>query len=75
MKVTLSENVVPEEIDAEFVGLCVDFEGDIWIFGNEFAVIVTTTANAQFVSMPKKEAIETVGSFTKYNGSITLEND
>lgn len=78
MKSTIVENA-RSIIDSRFEGLAEDKDGGIWLFTNaDSAVIVfvrdTKNADIGYIRN-KSNAIELYGPFTKFNGTVTLEND
>jgi len=75
MKINVLDFSPEVEVDENFKGLCVDCEGDIWLFGQHYGIVVSNKTSSQFVSDSKEEAISNVGPFTVFNGLITLEND
>lgn len=73
VKVTLVNEVKPEAVDESFVGLVNDREGEIWLFGDDFAS--TLQDSAALCACKRSVAIRDWGPFTKYNGQVIIEND
>ena len=73
VKVTLANEVKSETVDEGFRGIVQDKEGEIWLFGDDFAVCLSEFSDL-FACM-RAAAISDWGPFTKYNGQVIIEND
>lgn len=73
VKVQINETVDKNIISNDFVGLAKDNEGDVWLFGIDFAV--SLTYDTALIESSRNMAIKDYGPFTKYNGQVIIEND
>ncbi len=75
MKINIDWPKALDAIDADFCGLAVDKDGDLWFLGYDGAAFVQNGLGLCFHDETKTELILKYGPFTKFEGSITLSND
>lgn len=71
MKVQRNHSEAKKIIDVKFEGLATDFEDDLWVFSNGYAICFGSSD----YSGTAENALDGYGPFEKFDGKLVIEND